>query len=313
MTDQRTRRRAVLLTAGMLTLLLSGCGRPADPAVAPTPPAPTASSPTASSPTASSPTVSTAATVASTAAPLRECTAAALPTRIAGVLTVATGASREAPWVLGDPADGQGLDVELVDRLAASLGWTADQVSWITASTSDVDAFDVLVDRHTAAEVQAAGLEPSSGYAADADVVLVAAASGAGAGGLTAADLADQRLGAVAGAASVTDPQAVDTPGAVAVRYGSVEQAAVGIGAGEVDAVLVPLAQAFDPSVAAVGLTVAGRLPAGQWQPEQLVLALPPDSPLTACVSATLDKFRIEGTLDELVAIWIDPVAPELS
>ncbi len=63
-------------------------------------------------------------------------------------LTVATGEPAFPPWVSGpdganfdDPESGTGFEAALVYALAAEMGFTDDQVTWITDLTADRDRF----------------------------------------------------------------------------------------------------------------------------------------------------------------------------
>ena len=63
----------------------------------------------------------------------------------------------------------------------------------------------------------------------------------------------------------------------------------------------------------APALVVAGQVEPGKWQPDQFHLVLAKGSLLTPCVSAAVDRLRIEGDLDTLTQAFVTgPLAPML-
>jgi len=85
------------------------------------------------------------------------------------------------------------------------------------------------------------------------------------------------------------------------------------LNSGSVDALLLPTPDALSASRSLTSLAVVGQLSPGQWQPDQFHLVLAKDSPLTPCVTAAVDRLRIEGTVDALTQQWITgPLAPQL-
>ncbi|GAA2019859.1 hypothetical protein GCM10009818_36810 [Nakamurella flavida] len=241
------------------------------------------------------------------AAPLADCTAGALPTRTAGVLTVATGPAPAAPWVVGDPADGQGLEAAVAAAVARGLGYTDAQVRWVTtdrsaATAGGTEAFDLDLDRFSAAELAAAPVDVSSGYFADADAVLVPTAATTPA---EVAALVPLRLLEVAAAdgstVAVRDDGAVVTAATVA----DVTAATAALRDGSADGVVLPLTDALAVAAADPAVRVLGTLASSSSQPDQLVALLAPGSALTPCVSAVLDRLRVEGEVDRLAETWV--------
>ena len=65
---------------------------------------------------------------------------------------------------------------------------------------------------------------------------------------------------------------------------------------------------AVDPA-----LLLVGQLPTDpRVQPDQFKVLLAKGSVLTGCVSAAVDRLRVEGNLEQLAHQWIDPQVPEL-
>lgn len=250
---------------------------------------------------------------ATTVPPLTSCTAGRLPTVVPGKLTVGTGSPAAAPWYTDDdPANGRGLESSVAYAIADGLGFPADKVSWTKvdrtgASAGTVTGFDLDLDRFTAPDAGTTTADYSTGYFAVTDSVIVRAgtAKPSSAAAVTALD-----LGAVPG----VDTAALTSAGANTPKALDGEPAAVtALTAGAVQGVVVPTPAALalaadDPSV-----VVAGQLPSDpSSQPDQFKVLLPKGSALTGCVSAVIDRLRVEGELETFAATWVDPVAPPL-
>lgn len=87
--------------------------------------------------------------------------------------------------------------------------------------------------------------------------------------------------------------------------FGSPEALAAALSGGAIAVAVLPTPDALQVAPAAGALAVLGQLPSGRSQPDQFHLVLAADSPLTPCVSAAVDRLRIQGTLDDLADQWI--------
>ena len=315
-------RRTVLPTVlGTVLVLATGCAQSAPSTAARiTSTATTLSEITSASAQGSAPVFSSEvpappAAEASTAAALPDCTAQALPTREPGILTVATTAPLEAPWFVGDaPADSDGYEAQIVRQVAGTLGFVPQQQKWVTvaqptALTATDPGFDLFVDQVTDGLAAGTQVDLSSGYYAITDALLMPSQAVAALGGgqpdypaltvgITGADTGQTALQEK----GVRDPQ----------RFPSVDSVLAALAKGQIEAAVLPTPDALRAAAADRTVTVVGQLPTGRWQPDQFHLALAADSPLTPCVSAAVDRMRIEGTLDQLTEQWINPLAPEL-
>lgn len=250
---------------------------------------------------------------ASTAAALPECTVSGLPTRTPGVLTLATALPLRPPWFTGtDPATGDGYEAQVARAIAKILGFAPEQQQWRTVdpqgalSGTDV-GFDVFLDRVSTDTGPTADF--SSGYYSITDSVVMPAAVAATRVGSPA--LTSVRTGVIANSTGMaTARERGVTP---AAEFASVAAAIGSLTAGTIDAVVVPTPDAIDIVAAQPGLVLVGQLPPpGQSQPDQFHVVLAKDSPLTPCVSAAVDRLRVEQTLDLLTQQWIGPLAPQL-
>ena len=345
-----TRHRRVLPLFAAALLIVAGCSNAAEPAgaAASTSPGPAATSstqtgatssartsqvppssavfspspqltsvvPASPSEPASTPIPAPPATEASTAAQLLDCTPATLATRTPGVLTLATSAPLRAPWFTGsDPAAADGFEAQIAENVAVTLGFGADRQRWqivdsaATLSGAD-DSFDVFIHQVGDAQAAAANADLSTGYYAITDAVVMPKAAADLLGG-RAPDYRALRIGVVAGSSGQTVMLEKGVDGAQ--EFDSSQSAIAALSAGSLDAAVLPTPDALTAASAEATLAVLGQLPPGRWQPEQFHLVLAKDSPLTPCVSAAVDRLRIEGTLDQLAEQWITgPLAPAL-
>jgi polar amino acid transport system substrate-binding protein len=251
-------------------------------------------------------------TAAGTTAPaLPECTGGALPTVTDGMLTFGTGSPALEPWFAGDPASGQGLESAVATEVAGVLGYQSDQVSWVQVDRAEAvsggaTGFDLALDQFTAAE-SATTVDYSTGYFPVTEVLVMRAGTPAP----TLAALGALRVGAVGGApgGSLVMSAATVTP----TGYPDESGALTALTTGEVDGVLLPIQDALAAARADPAVAVVGQLPVDpQTQPEQFRALLPGGSALTGCVSAAIDRLRVEGALDALATQWVTPLVPVL-
>ena len=247
------------------------------------------------------------------ALPLQQCRAARLKTLIPRILTVGTTEVPDPPWFeTATPADGRGLDAAVIAEVAATLGYSPEQVRWrpgggvaaLSPATVDVviGALEIPADGSSAQDY-------STGYY-DLSTAVLARTGTPAASVRSTAGLAGLRIGAVTGS---NDAMAFRSavPGGKPVGYPDDAALLGAVTAGDVDAAAVPTWRAFQAVKADAGLTVVGVLPSGAAQPPQLGIALAPGSKLTPCVSAAVDAIRVQGDLDTLAATWVG-TAPTL-
>ncbi len=245
-----------------------------------------------------------------TAAALPNCTPATLATGTPGVLIVATAAPARAPWFVGalpaagSPAGGKGYEADLARAVAETLGFRGGQQKWeivdrAKALQGTARGFDVFLDQVSDSDGATADADLSTGYFSITDAVVVRepdAATGT-------PDFSGKRVGVLSGstAQAAMLERGVSSP----LTFGSPAALASALAGGAVDVAVLPTPDALQVAQPAAGLAVLGQLPSGRSQPDQFHLVLAADSPLTPCVSAAVDRLRIQGTLDDLADEWI--------
>lgn len=249
-----------------------------------------------------------------------ECTPDSLETVADGTLTIATDDPAYEPWFVdNDPTNGQGYESAVAYAIAEQLGYTQDQVTWVTVPFNKVvqpgpKDFDFDVNQVSITEARRKAVDFSSGYY---DVVqTVITNKGSSIDGVTSiADLADAKLGAQVGTTSYTAITDQIQPSEEPAVFDTNDQAVQALNNGQIDGIVVDLPTAY--FMTAVQLddgTIVGQLPLPDGEPEQFGAVLDKDSPLTDCVSGAVDALREDGILDQIGQEWLaQQGAPELS
>lgn len=249
-----------------------------------------------------------------------ECTPDSMETVADGTLTIATDDPAYEPWFVdNDPTNGQGYESAVAYAIAEQLGYTQDQVTWVTVPFNKVvqpgpKDFDFDVNQVSITEARRNAVDFSSGYY---DVVqTVITNKGSSIDGVTSiADLAGAKLGAQVGTTSYTAIIDQIQPSEEPAVFDTNDQAVQALNNGQIDGIVVDLPTAY--FMTAVQLddgTIVGQLPLPAGEPEQFGAVLDKDSPLTDCVSGAVDALREDGILDQISQEWLaQQGAPELS
>jgi polar amino acid transport system substrate-binding protein len=249
-----------------------------------------------------------------------ECTPDSMETVADGTLTIATDDPAYEPWFVdNDPTNGKGYESAVAYAVAEQLGYTADQVTWVTVPFNKVvqpgpKDFDFDVNQVSITEARRKAVDFSSGYY---DVVqTVITNKGSSIDGTTSvADLADAKLGAQVGTTSYTAITDQIQPSQDPAVFDTNDQAVQALNNGQIDGIVVDLPTAY--FMTAVQLddgVIVGQLPLPDGEPEQFGAVLGLDSPLTDCISGAVDALRDDGILDQINQEWLaQQGAPELS
>jgi polar amino acid transport system substrate-binding protein len=295
------RRLAILSMPVAIGLLISGCAASSD-----------GDNAGGNSPTG----LTTGANTSATAS----CTPDTMQTHTAGVLTVATDSPAYPPWFIDDkPSNGKGYESAVAYAVAEKLGYSRDQVKWVTAAFNSVIAptpknFDFDINQVSISEKRAQAVDFSSGYY-DVAQSVVALKSDKYADATSIADLHGAKLGAQKGTTSLDAINDVIKPGKTPAEYPRNELAVQALKNGQIDGLVVDLPTGLYITAAELDDSkIVGQLPDSSGQPEQFGLVLDKGSSLTFCVSQAVDALRADGTLDELQKQWLTSAAgaPEL-
>lgn len=249
-----------------------------------------------------------------------ECTPDAMETVTDGTLTIATDDPAYEPWFVdNDPSNGKGYESAVAYAIAEQLGYTAEQVTWVTVPFNKVvqpgpKDFDFDVNQVSITEARRKAVDFSSGYFDVVQTVITNKGSAID-GATSIADLADAKLGAQVGTTSYTAITDQIQPSEDPAVFDTNDQAVQALKNGQIDGIVVDLPTAY--FMTAVQLDdgmIVGQLPLPDGEPEQFGAVLGKDSPLTGCVSGAVDVLREDGILDQISQEWLaQQGAPELS
>ncbi|GAA1834010.1 ABC transporter substrate-binding protein [Microlunatus capsulatus] len=223
-----------------------------------------------------------------------------------GTFTVGTDKPAYAPWFSDDdPTNGKGYESAVTYAVAEQLGFSRDEVTWITVPFTNAYApgdkkFDVDINQVSITEQRRKAVDFSSGYYDVAQAVVTTADSPI-AGATTLAALKTAKLGAQVGTTSYTAITEQIQPEQQAAVYDTNDLAVQALKNGQIDGLVVDLPTAFYAAAAQLDDgKIVGQLPPGSGTADQFGFVLGKGSALTTCVSAAVDALRADGTLTEI-------------
>lgn len=229
-----------------------------------------------------------------------------------GKLTIATGEPAFYPWVLNDdPASGQGFEAAVAYAVAEELGFAPDDVVWVRTNFESAiqpgpKDFDFNLQQFSITEDRRQFVDFSAPYYETTQVVVTVAGSPA-ANAKSLADLEGLEIGAASGTTSFATLEQVVNLAKGAKAFNNNDDAKLALENGQIDAIVLDLPTAF--YVSAVELTdgiIVGQLPvAAGADADALGLVLEKDSPLTAKVTAAVEKLRADGKLEQIATEWL--------
>jgi polar amino acid transport system substrate-binding protein len=232
------------------------------------------------------------------------------PTKVDGVLTVATGEPAFPPWVENDdPASGEGFESAVVYAVAGELG--IDTVEWtrtgfdeaVTAGEKD---YDFNIQQYSITAEREEVVDFSDGYY-QVEQAIIGLDGSAAIGAESLEDLKELRLGAAIGTTSLDYIDSTIEPSSDAAVYDDNVAAKSGFDAGQIDGVVLDLPTAY--YITAVEIpeaSIIGVLPRDDAAPEELGMLFEEGSPLVSCVNAALATLRDNGTMDSLEDQWLN-------
>jgi polar amino acid transport system substrate-binding protein len=240
-----------------------------------------------------------------------DCAVDQLPLLSSGTLTVGTDKPAYEPWFVDDdPTNGKGFESAVTYAVAEQMGFTRDQVSWVTVpfNTSykpGAKDFDFDVNQISITPAREKVVSFSEGYYSAAQAIIALDDSPV-AKATSLADLKGYKLGAQTGTTSLTaisDVIGADEQPAVFEDTNAAKQALLN---GQVDAIVADLPTAFYITAAEIkGSTIVGQFQPAPGSEEQFGLLFAKDSPLVPCVDAALDALRSNGQLDQIEQEWL--------
>jgi len=257
-----------------------------------------------------------AAPVASTAA---ACAKDSLALLHQGQFTIGTDKPAYAPWFADDdPSNGKGYESAVGYAIADQLGFSKDEVKWVTTPFNSVIApgkknFDIDLNQVSISAKRKKAVDFSSGYYDVRQAVITYKGSPID-GKTKISDLAGAKLGAQVGTTSYDAALQQIKPSTPVAVYDTNDLAVQALKNKQIDGIVVDVPTAFYMTSAQLDNgVIVGQLAAGD-QPEQFGAVLDKGSKLTPCVTQAVDTLRSDGTLQKLEKKWLSTQgAPELS
>jgi polar amino acid transport system substrate-binding protein len=237
-----------------------------------------------------------------------------------GTLTVGTDSPAFEPWFSNnDPTTGQGFESAVAYAVAKELGFSADEVTWVTVPFNSsykpgAKNFDFDINQISITPARAEVVDFSDGYYQAAQAVLALKGT-PGAEATSLADLKGLRLGAQTGTTSLTAIRDVIAPDVDPQVFEDTNAAKQALQNDQVDAILADLPTAFFISAVEIPKsTIVGQFQPETGQQEEFGMLFEKGSDLVPCVNDALAALEEDGTLDELEQRWLsDAVSvPEL-
>lgn len=236
---------------------------------------------------------------------------AALETFAKGKLTIATGEPAFSPWVLNDaPESGEGFEAAVAYAVAEELGFAKEDVVWVRTPFEAVIApgpkdWDFNLQQFSITEERKAAVDFSSPYYTTSQAVLTVEGSKA-AGAASLADLQNVTIGASVGSTSY-QAAVSQFPEANVQVFNTNDEVVAALQAGQIDALVIDLPSAFYLRDAVLdGGKIVGQLADSTEGGDQYGLLFAKGSPLTAPVTAAVDRLRENGTLAALEEKWLN-------
>jgi polar amino acid transport system substrate-binding protein len=277
------RRSLFMSAAAVAALALAGCASEADTAASTAPASPSAS---------------------------LECSPEALQTLTPGTLTIGTDSPAYPPYFEDDdPSNGEGFESAVAYAVADQLGFTDDQVTWVTVPFNKSYApgakdFDFDINQISITPKRAKVVDFSNGYYT-VNQAVVALEDSPIADATTLAELKDAKLGAQVGTTSLDFINEDIQPTQQPLVYNDTNDAKSALEAGQIDGIVVDLPTAYYVTAAEFeNAKIVGQFPA-QDGGEQFGLLMAKGSPLVGCVNQALAALDESGELQAIQDEWL--------
>ncbi len=229
----------------------------------------------------------------------------------AGTLTIATGEPAFPPWVVDDdPTNKEGFEAAVAYAVAAEMGFSDDQVTWVRTGFNEAIApgpktFDFNLQQYSIDDQRDEVVDFSDPYYTVRQA-LVAYSDASIASANSVADLQSYRLGAQLGTTSFDFIEEVIEPSTPAAAYDDNVAAKAALDAQQIDGLVFDLPTAYYiTGVEIPESTIVGQFESPGGAPEELGLLFAEGSSLVPCVNQALATLRDDGTLAALETQWL--------
>jgi polar amino acid transport system substrate-binding protein len=217
-----------------------------------------------------------------------------------GTLTVGTDNPAYPPWVLkNDPSSGKGYESAVAYEVADRLGFSADEVKWVTVPFNrsyapgpkdfdfDINQISVTPEREQVVTFSDSYYDVSQALIVNDGTPIASATS--------VSELKDFKFGAQIGTTSLQFINDVIQPTQQSQVYDTTSDALTALKNGQIDGSVLDLPTASYS--AGKGQSVVGQF---ESTGEHFGLLFEKDNPLVTCVNTALEDMRAGGVLDDL-------------
>ncbi|MDR9449764.1 MAG: ABC transporter substrate-binding protein, partial [Acidimicrobiia bacterium] len=262
-------------------------------------------------------TTTTEATTSTTE--LAACTVDNLNLVTPGTLTIATGLTVFPPWMTDadggfndDPTAQSGFEGELAYEIADYLGFAAEQVEWVRTGFDEAIVagpkdWDFNMQQYSITTARDEVVDFSVPYYVTSQALVVLDGSPLQ-NATTLAELKDAKLGAAIGTTSVEFIESVIQPSTPPNVYDENFDVVSAMNAGQIEGLVVDLGAAFyiTGSEQVPGSVVAASFDAEAAAPDEYGLLFAEGNPLVECVNEAINALWADGTIDRLIADWLE-------
>ena len=236
-----------------------------------------------------------------------------------GTLTVATGDPAFPPWVADadggfndDPTAKSGFEAALAYEIAGYLGFSDDQVEWLRTGFDEVIVagpkdWDFNMQQYSITAARDEVVDFSVPYYVTSQALVVLDGSPFQ-GVTTLEELKDAKLGAAIGTTSVEFIEDVIQPNTAPNVYDENFDVVSAMNAGQIEGLVVDLGAAYyiTGSEQVPGSVVAASFETAAAAPDEYGLLFEDGNPLVDCVNEAINALWADGTIDGLIADWLE-------
>ncbi len=249
---------------------------------------------------------------------LAACTVENLNLVTPGTLTIATGETAFPPWVgtlegdfFDDPTSQTGFEGALAYEIARYLGFSDDQVEWARTGFDEAIGpgpkdWDFNMQQYSITATRDEVVDFSVPYYVTTQALVVLEGSPYTEAS-TVEDLKAAKLGAAIGTTSVDFVEMVIQPDTPPNVYDENFDVVSAMNAGQIEGLVVDLPTAYFVTAAQVeGSVIAGKFEAAAAEPDEYGLLFAEGNPLVECVNEAINSLWADGTIDGLIADWLE-------
>lgn len=241
---------------------------------------------------------------------VNRCAKENLTTMVPGTLTIGTDSPAFPPYFVDDdPTNGQGFESAVAYAVAADLGFTPTEVSWVvvpftTSFLPGEKEFDFDINQISITPARAESVDFSRGYYS-VNQAVVGLVDSPIASVTTVTGLKEFRLGAQADTTNLEFIEQTVRPNTDTSVFGTIGEATSALQNDQIDGIVVDLPTAYTLTATEIANgEIVGQFPA-QDDADQFGMLFAQGNPLVTCVDEALARLTQSGELQRLQDTWL--------